>query len=94
MHNNQEINQRINGWAPGYYFCTCRDCETQFTGDKRAYQCYTCANKVIGLTGIASIEAESKDRLSAKDDYINKLLSRIRDLEFDLAKMSVLLHKP
>lgn len=34
---------RINGWAPGQYTCTCRDCGAAYMGDKRSWQCYPCA---------------------------------------------------
>lgn len=37
----------VGGYAPGGYSCRCRDCQTEFIGDKRATQCVECA--VSGL---------------------------------------------
>lgn len=33
----------ILGYAPGSYVCYCVDCKDEFSGDKRAVQCETCA---------------------------------------------------
>lgn len=33
----------IGGYAPGGYMCNCLSCGSQFTGDKRAFQCQPCA---------------------------------------------------
>lgn len=39
-------NERVHGWAPGFYTCTCRDCDAAYMGNKRSWQCYPCASKV------------------------------------------------
>jgi len=33
----------IGGWASGQYIHNCRDCDRQFIGAKRAWQCRECA---------------------------------------------------
>ena len=38
---------RVHGWAPGGYSCTCRDCGIHYAGDKRSVQCYPCAAKFV-----------------------------------------------
>ena len=35
-----------NGWAPGGYYCSCKTCNIQFAGDKRATLCADCAYKL------------------------------------------------
>lgn len=37
-------NQRVHGWAPGGYTCTCHDCGAAYMGDKRSFQCFPCAS--------------------------------------------------
>ena len=34
---------RSKGYAPGDYYCTCRECGEMFDGDKRARTCKKCA---------------------------------------------------
>jgi hypothetical protein len=69
------------GWAPGYYFCKCSICNNEFTGDKRASQCQTCAyskeaairerNLLIRNKGFLTAALEdTKSRLSDMDDRI------------------------
>ena len=33
------------GYAPGNYWCVCRDCSKRFDGDKRAWRCAACATE-------------------------------------------------
>lgn len=33
----------LHGWAPGDYICRCRECEKEYTGDKRSWTCADCA---------------------------------------------------
>ncbi len=37
----------LSGYAPGDYMNTCFECGTQFTGGKRAIQCFDCAVKAL-----------------------------------------------
>lgn len=37
--------ERVNGWAPGGYTCTC-SCGARYMGDKRSTQCFPCADKM------------------------------------------------
>lgn len=43
----EEYKYPIDGYAPGYYMCTCSTCKKQFQGDKRAVQCEPCAIEMI-----------------------------------------------
>lgn len=39
------------GYAPGDYRCKCQRCGDEFDGDKRAYRCKRCAERVKELNG-------------------------------------------
>lgn len=49
----------IGGYAPGNYQCKCRECKQVFIGDKRAFQCEPCAEKMA---------SESAPQEPVKDD--------------------------
>ena len=34
--------ERVGGWAPGMYFCRCKECRAEYMGDKRSWLCYPC----------------------------------------------------
>tara|TARA_R100001163_G_C4991206_1_gene143736 strand:- start:297 stop:704 length:408 start_codon:yes stop_codon:yes gene_type:complete len=39
------VSEKIEGYAPGFYSCKCRDCGVEYDGDKRSWQCKDCAKK-------------------------------------------------
>lgn len=40
---NADNRPKKNGFAPGYYSCTCQCCGERFMGDKRSIECADCA---------------------------------------------------
>lgn len=78
---DNERRAALGGYAPGNYMCRCAICEGEFTGDKRAFQCWPCAKKasdraalVEGLAkAIAEAEGWAWDRTEDmhKQDYRN-----------------------
>jgi hypothetical protein len=56
---NDEKKYPIGGFAPGNYFCVCVTCGVYFTGDKRAVQCETCAEKSIADLKLLDLGSES-----------------------------------
>ena len=63
----------IGGYAPGSYWCTCKDCEETFLGDKRSNQCETCGTK-------SNIEFNNKKE---HDDKIRNIASEFVE-EFNI----------
>ena len=41
---------RKQGYAPGEYTCSCQRCQQPFTGDKRAWCCFSCAAERIDMS--------------------------------------------
>lgn len=60
------IGWPLLGYAPGSYFCKCRDCRQEYEGDKRSFQCLACAVKAANeqLGRIVGLETEIQ---AAKD---------------------------
>ncbi len=54
--------ERVHGWAPGNYSCTCGDCGIHYVGDKRSVQCYPCAAKFVPPPRPETIEEIRADR--------------------------------
>lgn len=50
---------RRHGWAPGEYFTKCSQCNCQFIGDKRAWNCADCAYKNYDAEIAAEQELEA-----------------------------------
>jgi predicted nuclease with TOPRIM domain len=87
------INKASNGWCPGYYNCKCIECSTEFQGSKRSYQCFECANIPINkdnimnkFDGMKMFEAETEDRLKAKNSELEILQDKVNNLLAKLAK--------
>ena len=54
--------ERVHGWAPGSYSCTCGDCGIHYVGAKRSVQCYPCAAKFVPPPRPETIEEIRSDR--------------------------------
>jgi hypothetical protein len=72
--------ERVHGWAPGNYFCTCGDCGIHYVGDKRSVQCYPCAAKFVPPPRPETIEEIRADRdaLRAELDRAKGEMERVR----------------
>lgn len=57
--------ERIRGWGPGDYTCTCQDCGCHYMGAKRSVQCYPCAEKFVPPPRPETLE-EKCDRLASE----------------------------
>lgn len=68
----------INGFAPGGYTCTCRDCGKNFIGDKRAWQCEPCAL-------LAGVELK-EDYIHVSAVYFDEGSKRMIETVFDTLK--------
>lgn len=72
--------ERVHGWAPGNYSCTCGDCGIHYVGDKRSVQCYPCAAKFVPPPRPETIEEIRADRdaLRAELDRTKGEMERVR----------------
>lgn len=72
--------ERVHGWAPGNYSCTCGDCGIHYVGDKRSVQCYPCAAKFVPPPRPETIEEIRADRaaLRAELERTKEDLERVR----------------
>lgn len=57
--------ERLRGWGPGDYACTCTDCGANYLGAKRSSQCYPCAEKFVPPPRPETLE-EKCDRLASE----------------------------
>lgn len=50
---------QMGGWAKGDYMCKCLDCEKEYLGDKRSWQCAKCAWQILDDDQCAACERHS-----------------------------------
>ena len=81
---------RLLGFATGFYTNKCTDCGKEFTGDKRACMCFSCAineaNKLEEQARYlqAQVYALHKhiklQQVYTADDYLTKLEDKLKNL--------------
>ena len=69
--------ERIRGWGPGDYTCTCQDCGCHYMGAKRSVQCYPCAEKFVPPPRPETLE-EKCDRLASELAQVRGELARTK----------------
>ena len=80
IHAKQEKwpKERVHGWAPGDYTCTCRECGIHYAGEKRSVQCYPCAEKFIPPPRPETLE-EKCDRIASELAQVREELETARN---------------
>lgn len=77
----------VNGYAPGHYSCYCHHCQCEFTGDKRALTCETCALDDL----VTAAKLFARDRHHGQEyggqpyveSHVAKVVSILKELGFD-----------
>ena len=77
--------ERVHGWAPGNYSCTCGDCGIHYVGDKRSVQCYPCAAKFVPPPRPETIEEIRADRDALRAE-LDRTKGEMEEVKYDLAK--------